>query len=408
MLPELRGFPVDFTLFFLVVTFGAIAWAIVSGRIKPPPPNLSVLLMLLFSELAAASFFWSSLDPVNTDKAQRFLLLVSTSFFIGHMLGQDPARRARLLRVIAWVSGAIVLYYAYYRYVVGIDVAQVDRLDPGSLSSDANDNYLEYGEHGTILFIIFLCLGAFGSLKRLCIAVVGLSAILYYLLILGGRGPLTVALLAIPLLALGLLQRPGASLRRLSRLIALLSGLVVIAVAGYPAFVVGSGASAENEFRTLDRYQIEGDLSLAERQQGRQLAFDMWLREPMLGWGIGEFRVKDSYLRYPHNMLLEILAEMGIAGGFLFIVVCAVAVRDCRAVASDRTRAWTDAVIALLFLTQLALNLTVQGYLADDRAFFAYMGLVIGSRAEVRRRTRPAPQFSGLQRTARLAHGRLS
>ena len=64
-LPELRGFPVDFTLFFFVVTFCAIAWAIVSGRVKPVPLNLSVLVMLLFSELAAASLFWSSLDPLN-------------------------------------------------------------------------------------------------------------------------------------------------------------------------------------------------------------------------------------------------------------------------------------------------------------------------------------------------------
>jgi O-antigen ligase len=407
MLPELRGFTVDFTLFFFVVTFGAIAWAIVFGRVKPVPLNLPVLLMLLFSELAAASLFWSSLDPLNIDKALRFLLLTSPSFFIAHMLGQDPARRARLLRVVAWVSAAMVLYYAYYRYVVGIDVAHVDKLDPGPLSSDASANYLQYAEHGTTLFIMFLCLGAFGSLKLLCIAVVGSSAMLYYLLIIGGRGPFAVALLAIPLLALGLLQRPAGSLGRPSRLIALLSGLVVIAVVGYPALVAGSGGSLEQEFLTLNRYESEADLSLEGRQEGRQLAFDMWLRKPMLGWGIGEFRVKDSYLNYPHNMLLEILAETGIVGGFLFIVLCAVAVRGCLAVARDRTCGWTDAVIALLFLTQLALWLTVQGYLADDRAPFAYMGLVIGSRAAAGRYPRSAAPFSAPQPTANLAHGRL-
>jgi O-antigen ligase len=405
MLPELGGFPVDFTLFFFVVTFGAIAWAIVAGRVKPVPLNLSVLLVLLFSELVAASLFWSSLSPLNIDKALRFLLFTSTSFFVGHMLGQGPAHRARLLRVIAWFSCALLLYDAYHRYVVGGAVVAGDELDPGRYGPRAY-NYLEYGYHAAILFIIFLCLAAFGSLKQLCIAIVGSSAMLYYLLIMGGRGPFAAALLAIPLLALGL-RRSAGSLRRLLCLIALLAGLIVIAVVGYLTFVEGSGASLERQFRTLGRYESEETLSMDERQQGRQLAYDMWLRKPILGWGIGEFRVWDSYLEYPHNMLLEILAEMGIAGGFLFVFVCAVGVRDCVAIAGDRMCAWTDVAIALFFLTQLALLFTVEGYLADDRAFFAYMGLVIGSRGAADRRPRPACPFPDLQPTARLTHGHL-
>jgi O-antigen ligase len=407
-LPELRGFPVDFTLLFFVVTFCLIAWAIVSGRMKPAPLSLSVLLMLLFSELAVASLFWSSLDPRNTDKALRFLLLTSTSFFVAHMLAQDRGRQARLARTIAWLSCAILLYDAYYRYVLGAAVIAGDELDPGRYGPRAN-NYLQYGSHANILFIVFLSLAAFGSLKQLCVAVFGSGAVLYLLLIMGGRGPLAAALLAIPLLALGLLRCPSGSLRRLSHLMALLSGLIVVAAVGYVVVerLEGSGAALERQFRTLDRYQGDDTSSMNGRLEGRDVAFDMWLQKPILGWGIGEFRVKDSYLEYPHNMLLEILAEMGIIGGFLFIVVCTVAVRDCIGIAKDRTCEWTDAAIALLFLTQLALLLTVQGYLADDRAFFAYMGLVIGSRVAAGRSPRPAAPFPGLQTRASLARERL-
>jgi O-antigen ligase len=379
--PELSGFPVDFTVFFFVLTVCALAWAMVSARVKPVPLNLPVLVMILFSELAAGSLFWSSLSPLNIDKVQRFLLFTSPSFFIAHMLAEDAARRARLLRVIAWLSCALLLYDAYRRYVLGIAVVAGDELDPGRYGRLVY-NYLEMGSHATILFIIFLCFAAFGSLKQLCLAVIGSSAVLYYLLILGGRGPFIAALLAIPLLALGLLRRrPAGSSGRLSRLIALLSGVTVVAFVGYLAFVEGSGESLEEQFRTLGRYESEQQGSLDLRREGRELAYDMWLHKPILGWGIGEFRVKDSLLDYPHNLLVELLAEMGIVGGFLFIVVCAVAVRDCVVIAGDRSCGWTDAALTLLFLTELVQHLTVQGYLGDDRVFFAYLGLVIGWRA---------------------------
>jgi O-antigen ligase len=411
MLPELRGFPVDFTLLFFVATFCLIAWAIVSGRVEPVRLSLSVLLMIFFSELAAASLFWSSLASLNTDKALRFLLLTSTSFFAAHMLAQDRDRRRRFARMLAWLSCAILLYYAYYRYVLGAAVIAGDELNTGRTPPDAN-NYLEYGSHACILFIIFLALAAFGSLKQLCAAVFGSGAMLYALLTIGGRGPLAAALLAFPLLVLGLLRRPARSLRRLSRLAALLSGLIALAAVGYVTLerLDGSGAALEQQLRTLDRYQSEDTSSMDERLEGREFALRMWLEKPILGWGIGEFRVKDSYLEYPHNMLLEILAEMGIVGAFLFLAVCAVAVRDCLRIVRGRACDWTDAAIALLFLTQLALFLTVQGYLADDRAFFANMGLVVGSRSAAGRSPRPAAPSpsppTGLRTTAGVAQER--
>jgi O-antigen ligase len=386
---ELRGFPVDYTLFFFVVTLCLIAGAILSGRMKPVSPSLPVLLMTLFIGLAAASLSWSSLEAVNVDKAQRFILLTGTSFFAAHVIAQDRVRRRRLTRMLVWFSSAFLLYYVYLRYGLGINMQAGS--DMGS------DNYLEYGSDASILFITCLTLAAFGSPQHLYGVVLGAGAALYALLIMGGRGPLAVALLALPLLLLGLIRRRTRSLRRL----ALLSGLIALAAVGYVALVPGDGSSAygEGRFRTLERYQAqlsrEDTTSMDERGGGRDLAYRMWLEEPVLGWGIGEFKVIDTYLEYPHNLLLEILAEMGIVGAFLFFPICAVAVRDCVRIAGDRACDWVDAAIALLFLTELASHLTVQGYLADDRIFFAYIGLVIGSRTAVSRAIRPATAFSG-------------
>src|SRR5438067_1968756 len=81
-LPALQGFPVDFTVLFFVATFCLLVGALVSRKLKAPSPDFPLLSMLLFSALAAASLFWSSVDQLNVDKLVRFLLFTSTSFFV--------------------------------------------------------------------------------------------------------------------------------------------------------------------------------------------------------------------------------------------------------------------------------------------------------------------------------------
>jgi O-antigen ligase len=334
--------------------------------------------------------FWSSIDYLNVDKMVRFLLLTSASFFTAHMLGQDKDRRERLLRCIAWFSFVLLLYYAYYRCVLGVELRDKE----GEVYAN---NYLEYGNHACILFIIFLSLAIFGSPKRLGIAIIGAGAALFALVAIGGRGPFTLALLAIPLLGFGLLLRSRGVLERLTRLVVFVSALIVIAVVGYMAFVQLQEPSAMwEQLHTLDRYQAQllGDdtHSVDARLDGQRDAFRQWLEKPILGWGIGEFRVQHNFLIDPHNLGLEILMEVGIVGAFLFFSVCALAVMDCVRMAHEGTFRWFDAAIVLLFLTELFLHLTVEGYLADDRIFFAYLGLAIGLRRGVERRAHAVRQ----------------
>jgi O-antigen ligase len=382
-LPELRGFPVDFTLLFLAATLGLMTWAVVSGRMKPIALSPRVLPVIAFCTLAAVSLFWSSIDELNVDKTVRFLLLSIPSFFAAHTLARNKNCQGRLLRLLVGFSSAILLYYAYYRCILGIDVAA------NKEGEDYADNYLEYSSHACIIFILFLSLAVFGSPKQLGIAIIGSSVALFALVAIGGRGPLSLALLAIPLLALGLLLRSRGALQRLKHLMVLVSALIVVAMVGYAGFVQLSEPNALwEQLHTLDRYQaqLSGDEthSLDVRLQGQRDAFRQWLEKPILGWGIGEFRVQHNDLTYPHNLLLEILMEIGLVGAFFFICMCAVAVIECIRMAQDGMSSWVHSGIALLFLTDLLLHLTVEGYLADDRVFFAYLGLVFGLRERAR------------------------
>jgi O-antigen ligase len=389
-LPELRSFPIDFTLLFLTVTLSLIAWALIVRRLKPLALNFPNLLILCFCALATASVFWSSLDVRNVDKTLRFLLLTSTGYFAAQIVAQDTRRRERMLRLLMWFSCIILLYYAYYRYVIGTDLA--DPSASGRLPADTN-SYQQYSTHANILFTIFLSLGVLGSRGHLSVAIVGCGVGLFALLTIGGRGSLAQAIIAIPFLTVILLMGSQRILQRLARLSVLLTGLVAAAVIGYVLFVQLQGADATaQQLYTLERFEMqlsrEHTDSMDERLEAQEFAFRQWQERPLFGWGMGEFRVQNSYLEYPHNLLLEILMEIGLVGAFLFFSACAIATIDCvRTAAQTAARSgWVDMAIALLLLTELVSHLTVQGYLADDRELLTYMGMAIGARWSARGR----------------------
>ena len=73
-----------------------------------------------------------------------------------------------------------------------------------------------------------------------------------------------------------------------------------------------------NEYFTVlsDRGVLEGSgrLGLVD------VAVDMFKNNPLIGVGFGGYNLWGNYDAYPHNIILEILAEMGIVG-LLFIVL---------------------------------------------------------------------------------------
>jgi O-antigen ligase len=371
-------FPVDLTLFFFAWTFCLIAAAALAGRIRPFSPGFPALLIVLFSGLALTSLSWSSLDAANLDKVWRFLLLTAPSFLVGQMIAADRERRRRFGLMLIWLTGALLLYYAYCRYGLGLSMQAGGDMGP--------DNYLEYGSDASILFVLSLTISGFGKPRWLWVALPAAVVAIYLLLVMGGRGPLIEAVAATLLLGTAVRWPP----RRLLRRIVFYIGLLAIAGVGYFLFVqtIPTQEANDGSFRTVERLKAqaigEDTTSMDERKNGRALATQMWLENPLFGAGFGEFAVKDPYLKYPHNLPLEVLSETGAAGGLLFFLTVVLAFYRSKQIIRYRRCEWFDAAIALLCVVKVLLHLTLQGYLADDRIEFALMGLVIGWRASER------------------------
>jgi O-antigen ligase len=384
--PELRGFPMDFTALFFILTVLTLAVAVVYRRIRFIRLDQPSIMVFLFTEFAAVSLFWSSLDYLNVDKVVRFALLTSSSFFLARLVNEDPVRRARLVRIATWIGVAILLYYSYYRWVRGVDMQSTNDTTGASLPANM-PTYLEYNELASTLFIVSLALGTFGSWGQAAFGIGAAFASMFWLLTIGGRGPLVTSILAIPLLVVGSLLRNRGSLKYALRGTSFFVALAVIGAAAY--FMASPNSSDKEQFRTLDRFQSqlsnEDTHSLDERADGRERAFELWLIKPVVGWGFGEYRVVDSYLQYPHNLPLEVLMETGIIGAILLLPVLAFAARASMQILRSVATGWVEVAVALIFLTDLAQYLTVQGYLADDRIFFAQIGAAVGTAASIRR-----------------------
>ncbi len=383
-LPEFRSIPVDLTLLFFTLTFALVVWGVASRRLRPLPIDAPTILMMAFCGFAVVSVYWSSLDPRNIDKAWRFILVGASSYFFVVVLAQDRQRRARLVRLVVGFSAALMIYYAYYRWVVGID--QMELYNTGRVNGN---NYIEYATHASYLFFGCLALVIHGPARRLPWALAGAVGALFALMLIGARGPLVFSAVAILLAGGGLLLSPPRFASGARRLLILLAVLVAMAWAGFAALVAVKGPSgATEQLYTLQRFQLqlsnENTHSLDVRSEARDLAWRRWLEQPMLGWGLGEFRIQHS-LEFPHNLSLEVLMETGLVGACLFFPALLIAVAACFRMARDRRTGWTDATIALLFLTEFLSHTTVQGYLLDDRIYFALLGMVIGWRVEAAR-----------------------
>jgi O-antigen ligase len=282
------------------------------------------------------------------------------------------------------LSIAMISYWAYYRFVLGVD--QIT-------GATKADNYLTYGTYAAYLVAILMSFAvASHGFVRQSAAALAIIAVFVLMLFMGGRGPLLWAVFTVPLALLFLLLNRNARQYRTRFLSVLLAfafvlGLLVLVVSQASTGLVEGLAP---EMTTVKRLQILSEdphygRSVEGRLRAQAFALESWSQAPIIGWGLGEFKNQYSYVEftygqftYPHNLFLEVLMEEGVIGFALLTVLMGFGLVRAWKLWPARGAQWPVIAAIFLFIPLLMSRVTHQGFLPDERELFAFLGVILG------------------------------
>ncbi len=212
--------------------------------------------------------------------------------------------------------------------------------------------------------------------SRRVLSMLLLAAMLGFLLMVGGRGPLLAVFFAatVPLLVGIQVGERGILVSRP----AILSMLLLGVGGGVVVYLFVSGQLTTTLQRFLVLFTEEGGgRSGSMRLQHLEQAWFLWQEAPVLGHGIGSWPILLSQAdarAYPHNIIAETAVELGIIGVAIILAIVSLAARSVFSggVRGDARRL----LVAMLFVNSL-FNVLISGDLQDNRFLFVIFGLSV-------------------------------
>lgn len=353
--PRLAWVPVDLTALLFASSVAAGAF-ILGRRGRLDLRGLQIVVpSLVFVGWAVLSLAWTPGWDYATDKAMAVATLtlwplIATALIVA----PDPARFRRFLLALVLLGG-----------VMSVEALRVWMTrDEYGFVGVFGSNYLGVGRMAGLMAVIAFCayMTEVRSVTRSsAVILLALAA----LLVSGGRAPLFAAAVAMLIPALTGFRPQRVAITHRTALVCV-AGLVM--VTAIPAF--GS------DFVTMQRLSVlfgqeGGGESASVRMELYGQALDAWVASPIFGHGIGSFPVVSDMgdvRNYPHNILLEVAAELGLVGLLLFAVLLAAFLWTVMQ-ATTPERVFVLTIVAYMFV-----NAMISGDLSDNRALFMALG----------------------------------
>lgn len=359
-----------------VVFLGLTAWlflgvgyAFASGQWPRHGSRIASVPLLLTALLAALMVGRIQVGSYPTIKVELFLLQNVPLLVAGILI----ARRRELF---AWYT-VVVMTMALANaalLVERISSGGATKVFTGRFTIAVDFNPIAAGRVAAtgILVAVALVLGSAVGRRRLY-ALVSIPFLAIALLSSGSRGPVLALMLALAaLIALSVKDKKARS-----RLL-LVAGGASLCVLLAPLIVPSAALRRATGFLTGDT----AALSSNGRTQLWHRAIEIFSSHPLNGVGTGGFAAYEPIFRYPHNVVLEAAAELGVLGAVAMVVLLAAALRVA-------VRNWADAhldadVTDAALVTSLLVAAVVNAMLSDaiettDTLWLA-IGLVYGVR----------------------------
>lgn len=371
--PRFAWVPVDVTALFAAVSLAAGFGVILKRQLTFSRVTVRlVMISVVFASYMAVSLAWS---PSSVYGPRKVLLTCTLLLWAlagaALIVAPDPVRVRRF-------ADAIRLFALWVAFEV---VVASQSSSPAALIMTLGGGYLGLSRVIGAGAILYLCAGLyFSSAGGERIANLAVTAILLTLmLIVGGRGPLLSLLftLSVPvLIGMRMSSMHMVIVRRHSAIILAIG----VAFTGAIGYLIWSG---DTTFRTVRRLALllttGGGASAATRVSFYRTALSQWMESPLFGNGAGSWPVLALGLDvrgYPHNLILEVLAELGLVGLVLLSILIGYGISTSQSGARPR---WTPISIMLVMLfINAALNAMVTGDVTDNRFLFTAIGLLSG------------------------------
>ena len=239
---------------------------------------------------------------------------------------------------------------------------------------------------GVLIILAYWSFGARNAFRKGA-AIVLAATLALALLVVGARAPLLATALAAFVPALVGLRLAAARLT-LQRTAAAWWVLLILC-----GIVLGLLISTGNVPLTITRLSvlIDTDSGGWRRLEMYQAALSMWAERPLLGYGIGAWPLVTRAMdvrSYPHNLILEILAELGLVGLLLFGGLSLWALRGLGSAYTVRHDV-LRLVILMLFVNAF-LNSMSTGDLSDNRLVFGMLAVMSFPKSSRTSSTEPA------------------
>ena len=358
--------PVDLTLLLMISSMG-VGLRIVAKRGKLDGSALAgVLLYVLFAGWAAISLVWAPQSSYGEDKVLRMTSLVLWAYAgAALIISPEPRRIHRFFRALVILSVWLGVEALYAYLSSGSSEPQLRQV--------AGSNYLGVGRTVGAALLVVVVGWLFSRQRNMLRTVLRLAGVLLFSLVLiaaGGRGPFLATAIGV-WLAFTIKHR--------------ISKVAVIALTlAAVAFVVVTTNSVPAT--TLSRFSVlledsYGGSSVFGRLIRMEGAWQQFQISPVIGRGIGSFyhyRGNPLLERdYPHNIFLEVMAELGLVG---LALLCMLTVASVRPIRWERLSQEPLQLLVTLFLTNSFVNSLVSGDLSDNRLLFTALGLSVAAR----------------------------
>lgn len=368
--------PVPETAFYGVLSFAVAFWiALRQGIYLRGVPIVATAL--LFSGWMAISYGWSPPAVVGKERLIYVLGIDLVAVLIAACVVAGSRERVlRFLLLVVLVSIVLSVYGTY------IDFTHGDfRFYNGPNGDWPKRTYLAWGNivaTGSAVALAALIYTRFGSARQLLAAAAAAICVLF-MLVGGPRGALVGTLLALaanfslnmPRIRDGRIELPPAQIAAF---------LAIAAVAVYVLYAISTGQMPATLSRFSGLLDQAGDSLLREganRFDYYAGAYRAWLQSPLFGQGLGGFTIffcgYDQEGCFPHNVLLQSLADFGLIGFVLYVAFLWTGIRHLK---MTRLRQDPLRMTLLMAFITVAVHALVNVDLTLFHRLFFFVGLL--------------------------------